>query len=73
VGFTEVKSKQDQTNGNVKSLQLWRAGLTGATGVLTLIMVPLLGWALYTLSSIDERINRGVQSALSAYEVTVQK
>jgi len=73
IGFTEVKGKQDQTNGNVKTLQLWRAGLTGATGVLTLIMVPLLGWALYTLSTINDRINKGVADALSAYEITVQK
>lgn len=73
IGFTEVKGKQDQTNGNVKNLQLWKAGLTGATSVLTLLIVPLLTWALYTLSSIDGKINKGVADALSAYEVTMIK
>lgn len=73
IGFTEVKGKQDQTNGNVKNLQLWRAGLTGATSVLTLIIVPLLAWALFMLSTIDAKINKGVADALSAYEVTIEK
>ncbi len=73
VGFTEMKAKQDVTNGNVKSLQLWRAGLTGATSVLTLIIVPLLAWALFMLSTIDAKIQKGVADALSAYEITIDK
>jgi hypothetical protein len=34
----EVKCKQDKTNGNVRRLQLWRAGLASAITVILFIL-----------------------------------
>lgn len=36
------------TNGRVKKLELWKAGLVGATGVLSLIVVPILVYLITT-------------------------
>lgn len=69
VGFLEVKQRQDLTNGNVKKMQLWRAGLTGAISVLTFLIVPLLLWALSILVNMDSRIQSSVDRALSAYSI----
>ena len=37
-----LNTNQQYTNGKVRSLQMWRAGLTGATGVLTMISAWLV-------------------------------
>jgi len=39
-------------NGRVSQNEKWRYMTTGAIGVLGLIIVPILGWALWTLATI---------------------
>lgn len=39
--LARVESKVDKTNGRVRSLELWRAGMLGGIAVVTAIVVPL--------------------------------
>lgn len=45
-GFDEkldgIIARQDYTNGTVKDLIIWRAGIVGAMAVITGLVVPLL-------------------------------
>lgn len=66
---TEVK----KTNGSVRGLQIWKAYITGGLAVLTAVVVPVLAWALFVLSSIDTHVSRAVSDALSVYEITNEK
>ena len=75
--FTSIKEAIEgltvevkKTNGSVRNLQLWKAYITGGMTVLTLIVVPLLGWALYILANIQGQVHNAVDQALSAYEIT---
>lgn len=44
-----IENQTIQTNGKVAELQKWRYFITGGMSVLTLILLPILTWALYTL------------------------
>ena len=71
-----IEAQTNRTNGRVSSLEIWRGGMVGGMAVLSVIVVPLLGWALYTLTTINGKVESSTQSAitkvLSAYEVKVQ-
>lgn len=41
-GFKGVYKRQDTTNGRIKKLELWKAGLIGATSILTMLVVPII-------------------------------
>jgi len=68
-GFKEVHKKQDLTNGNVTRLQLWRSFISGAVSILAIIIVPMLGWALWVLVNIQGQVGNAVDDALSAYQI----
>lgn len=63
--LTQVKT----TNGRVTSLERWMDRTIGGMAVLTFLIVPILGWALYRLANLDQLIHSSVDDALSAYEV----
>lgn len=42
-----IEKQTIKTNGRVSSLENWRSYTVGAMAVITLIIVPILGWALY--------------------------
>ena len=68
--LTRIEVQTTTTNGKVRTLQLWRAGLVGAFSILTAVVVPVLIWALTILVSIDAKIQESVDRALSSYEIT---
>ncbi len=43
-GFAGVYTRQDKTNGNVRTLQIWRAYITGGLTILSILVVPLFIW-----------------------------
>lgn len=59
-----------KTNGRVTTIERWQYMFMGGIGVLTFIVVPLLAWALVTLSNIQETIHRSVDEALQAYDIS---
>lgn len=56
--FKDIQSSLDRietqtvkTNGRVSKLENWRAYSAGALAVITLVIVPILGWALYQIAN----------------------
>lgn len=62
-----IEEQTIKTNGSVRSLKEWRAWITGGGAVVSLIVIPLFCWMLYTLSNIDNLIRASVQTALIPY------
>lgn len=58
--FLEVKAKQDHTNGDVTMLKIWRGYLTGAIGVIIILVIPLV---VYVWNQAEK-----VQSKLTSIE-----
>lgn len=69
-GFNAVTARQDTANGRVSKLEKWMYTSLGGLSVLTLVVVPILGWALFILVNIDGMVHRSVDNALSAYDIT---
>ena len=65
---TQLLEQVKITNGQVSSLQLWKAGIVGGLSILTMVLLPILSWALYTIVTLDDRINEGVAQTLDGYE-----
>ncbi len=68
-GFEAVNKRQDVANGRTTKLEKWQYTTLGGVSVLSIIVVPLLGWALYTLTDIQSQIHQAVDQALSAYNI----
>lgn len=69
VSLNQVVEQTTKTNGRVNKQEQWRYTMVGAIGVLTLIIVPIMGWGLYTLVNIQSTITDSVNAALSSYNV----
>lgn len=74
--FGDLRSGQDRievqvkhTNGRVTALERWKYIGIGATSVLSIVVIPIFSWALYTLVNIHTHINSAVQEALSMYNI----
>ena len=70
--LSRIEIQTTTTNGRVNKLENWRWFITGGISVITVIVVPLLAWALYVLSTINTQIAQGVNQSLSAYNVQVK-
>lgn len=68
----DIKLQTTATNGRVTNLERWQYTFIGGISILTLIVVPLLAWALYVLSNINDTVHKSVDSALSAYDIQVK-
>lgn len=67
--LTRIELQTTLTNGKVAELQKWRYIMMGAISVITVIVIPLLSWALYTLSNINNIVHESVDQALSSYNI----
>lgn len=67
--LSRIEMQTTATNGKVAELQKWKYISMGAVSVLTFLVVPLLTWALYTLSNINNIVHMSVDQALQAYNV----
>lgn len=68
-----IETQTTLTNGRVSSQERWRAYMTGGMTVLTIIVVPLLAWAMWVLANIQGQVNSAVDQALASYEITETK
>lgn len=59
-------------NGRMSKIEGKWMYLTGATSVLTMLVVPLLGWAIYTLANLNHIIQETVKDALSVYDLDIK-
>ena len=68
-GNERIEAQVKVTNGRVTSLERWKYVGMGATGVLTVIVIPILSWALWVLVNINTEVHKAVDEALSAYNI----
>lgn len=64
-----VETQVKHTNGRVTALERWKYAGVGAISILSIVVLPILSWALYTLVNIHNEINDAVQQALSVYNI----
>lgn len=67
--LSRIEMQTTMTNGRVNKLEKWRAFLAGCMTVLTAVVVPILGWALWVLVNIQGQVHNAVDDALSAYNI----
>ncbi len=73
--LTQIKTQTTATNGRLRSTEKRQATFMGGLIVLSIVVVPILVWALSELvglSNIEYRIQNGIQQELSQYEITIQ-
>lgn len=68
-GFEKTNLRQDLANGRTRKNELAIAFAQGGLAIVTMIIVPMLGWALWTLVHFPETMNKAIQDALSVYEI----
>ena len=68
--LTRIELQTTTTNGRVSKLEKWQSFISGGMTVIVIIVVPLLGWSLYVLSTINEVVHHSVDEAISAYNIT---
>jgi cytochrome c-type biogenesis protein CcmH/NrfG len=61
---TRIERQTTLTNGRVSDLEKWRYISMGSVAVLVMLVIPLLSWALFTLSNIDHKIQNAVNESL---------
>ena len=64
--------KVSYTNGKVAAISIYQERAKGALGVVLVILIPILSWALWKIQSIDEIVENGVRSELSNYEIQIR-
>lgn len=72
-GNDRIEHQTTMHNGRMTKIERWQAYITGAFSILTLIVVPILGWALYTIVQLPNTMQHTIQKALSVYEVPDKK
>lgn len=69
-GLSKIEVQTTMHNGRMSKMEKWQAYMTGAFSVLTIVVVPLLSWALWVLANIQGQVHGAVDQALSAYNIT---
>ena len=71
--LSRIEIQTTMHNGRMTKMERWQAYMSGGMAVIVLLIVPLLGWALYKLANIDSSIQRSTHQAvdetLSAYDI----
>lgn len=69
----EIIELQKYTNGKVGELVKWRERVNGGAAVagvfMSIIVIPILGWSVWSLVHLPQMIQKAVQEALVVYEI----
>ncbi len=65
----QIREQTTRHNGRMSSIEKWQYITMGATSVITVVIVPILAWALWVLVNIDSKVHGAVDSALAAYNI----
>lgn len=74
--LARIEYQTNDTSKGVEDISKWRERVKGgfwALSIMTVVLViPLLTWAFITISKIPERIDQGIRTALSGYNIDVK-
>lgn len=69
----EILGGVKYTNGKLADVQAWRERVNGAfiasAVFMSAVVIPMFGWAIYTMLHIDEMISDGIKDALTVYDI----
>lgn len=72
-----IELQTTKTNGSVADLNRWRERMNGGAMVagvfMTIVVMPILCWAIYVLVNLPHTIDDSVQKALQAYDIVETK
>lgn len=68
-GQVRIEEQTTKHNGRMTALEKWQYISMGGLSVLTVIVVPILSWALWVLVNINTEVHKAVDEALSAYNI----
>lgn len=82
--FEDIKNQLDRieaqtmkTNGSVAGIMKWKERTTGGMYISVLLVVPILGWALFILANINQTVNvaatTAVRQEFQLYQLTANK
>ncbi len=67
--LARIELQTTKHNGRLTSVEKTQYLAMGGVGVLAIIVIPILGWALIVLVNIDNTVHNSVDQALSAYNI----
>lgn len=71
-----IETQTKKTNGSVAEINKWRERMNGGAIVLSFFMsvvvLPVLTWAIIVLVNLPQTINNSIQKALSVYDIQVK-
>lgn len=71
-----ILTQTTKTNGSVADINKWRERMNGGATVagifMSIVVLPILGWALYVLVNLPNTVHEAVDQALSVYDITNQ-
>jgi hypothetical protein len=71
-----IESQTVLTNGKVADINKWRERANGGAMVagifMSVIVIPILAWAIYVLVNIHTTIQQSVDAALSVYNINTK-
>lgn len=70
-GFKQVNARQDVANGRTGKNELWINRAIGGLVVVSMVILPLLSWALYTLTNVNDEVLNAVRSELDSYQIEI--
>lgn len=68
-GFERVTNRQDIANGRTTKNEAKILVINTTLGLLSVVGLPLIGWALWELTHLEQKIEASVQGALIIYEI----
>lgn len=73
----DILKHAEYTNGKIAELSKWRERVIGMSQIGMIVVVPLMGWALYMVANMDKTIRtvaaQATSDALSKVELQVTK
>lgn len=70
--LSRIEEQTKATNGAVARIQKWKERVTGASGVILIVVLPLLSWGLYQIANIDDKVEEGIFKELSKYSIEIR-
>ncbi len=67
-----IETQTTKTNGHVADISEWRQRVNGgalvASAFMTIVIIPMFSWCIYTMLHLDDSISKGISDALENYD-----